>query len=86
MAFMTTQADIPGQPAADARAVEASSLLPDRARVFVAGHRGLVGSAVARRLTAVGHRVLARTRAELEAHGAKAIAAHPRDVLALAAP
>ncbi|GHJ42039.1 GDP-L-fucose synthase [Streptomyces sp. TS71-3] len=43
-----------------------ASLLPDRARIFVAGHRGLVGSAVARRLTADGHRVLTRTRAELD--------------------
>ncbi|GHH86131.1 GDP-L-fucose synthase [Streptomyces sulfonofaciens] len=42
------------------------SLLPDRARIFVAGHRGLVGSAVARRLTADGHRVLTRTRTELD--------------------
>jgi GDP-L-fucose synthase len=89
MAFMTTQADIPGQPAADARAVEASSLLPDRARVFVAGHRGLVGSAVARRLTAEGHRVLARTRAELDLRDAAATEAWLRqtrpDAVVLAA-
>lgn len=50
-------------------------LLPDGARVFVAGHRGLVGSAVARRLTAEGHRVLARTRAELDLRDAAATAA-----------
>jgi GDP-L-fucose synthase len=41
-------------------------LLPVRARVFVAGHRGLVGSAVARRLSAEGHEVLTRARAELD--------------------
>ncbi|WOX20829.1 GDP-L-fucose synthase [Streptomyces solicathayae] len=43
-----------------------TSYLPERARIFVAGHRGLVGSAVARRLTADGHEVLTRTRAELD--------------------
>ncbi|MFG2634763.1 GDP-L-fucose synthase family protein [Streptomyces sp. NPDC048362] len=52
-----------------------ASLLPDRARVFVAGHRGLVGSAVARRLTADGHEVLTRTRAELDLRDAAATAA-----------
>ncbi|MGH3314364.1 MAG: GDP-L-fucose synthase family protein [Streptomyces sp.] len=41
-------------------------LLPRSARVFVAGHRGLVGSAVARRLTAEGHDVLTRDRAALD--------------------
>jgi GDP-L-fucose synthase len=36
-------------------------------RIYVAGHRGLVGSAVARRLAADGHsRVLARTHAEMD--------------------
>ncbi|NUS17296.1 MAG: GDP-L-fucose synthase [Streptomyces sp.] len=48
------------------------SLLPDRARVFVAGHRGLVGSAVARRLAAEGHEVLARGREELDLRDAEA--------------
>ncbi|WP_328907673.1 GDP-L-fucose synthase [Streptomyces sp. NBC_00234] len=42
------------------------SYLPERARVFVAGHRGLVGSAVARRLGADGYEVLTRGRAELD--------------------
>ena len=37
------------------------------ARIFVAGHRGLVGSALVRRLEASGHRDLVlRTRAELD--------------------
>lgn len=40
--------------------------LPPGARVFVAGHRGLVGSAVTRRLTADGHEVIARGRDELD--------------------
>src|SRR5512136_1529110 len=41
-------------------------LLPD-ARVFVAGHRGLVGSAVVRRLEGEGFRnVLTATRAQLD--------------------
>ncbi|WP_327294062.1 GDP-L-fucose synthase family protein [Streptomyces sp. NBC_01197] len=43
-----------------------SLFLPARARIFVAGHRGLVGSAVARRLTADGYQVLTRTRTELD--------------------
>lgn len=41
-------------------------LLPPRARIFVAGHRGLVGSAVARQLAADGHEVLTRDRAALD--------------------
>lgn len=37
------------------------------ARIFVAGHRGLVGSAIARRLGALGYRnLLLRTHAELD--------------------
>ena len=37
------------------------------ASIFVAGHRGMVGSAIARRLTADGYsRLLLRTRAELD--------------------
>ncbi|MEU2155833.1 GDP-L-fucose synthase [Streptomyces sp. NPDC019396] len=66
-----------------------ASLLPDRARVFVAGHRGLVGSAVARRLAADGHEVITRTRAELDLRDAARTAAelaalHP-DAVVLAA-
>ncbi|WP_277402553.1 GDP-L-fucose synthase family protein [Streptomyces verrucosisporus] len=54
-------------------------LLPPPARVFVAGHRGLVGSAVARRLSARGYEVLTRTRAELDLRDGAATAAHLRD-------
>ena len=56
-----------------------TQLLPPRARIFVAGHRGLVGSAVARRLTADGHAVLTRTRAELDLRDAAATASYLRD-------
>ncbi|MEV8116174.1 GDP-L-fucose synthase [Streptomyces xiamenensis] len=41
-------------------------LLPPAARIFVAGHRGLVGSALTRLLTAEGYEVLTRTRDELD--------------------
>ncbi|MFF7153183.1 NAD-dependent epimerase/dehydratase family protein [Streptomyces sp. NPDC008139] len=57
-----------------------TDLLPDAARIFVAGHRGLVGSAVARRLTADGHQVLTRGRAELDLRDAAATAAYLRDI------
>jgi len=50
-----------------ATTVEApDSLLTPGARVFVAGHRGLVGSAIRRRLDAEGFDVLVRTRDELD--------------------
>lgn len=52
-----------------------TSYLPERARIFVAGHRGLVGSAIARRLTADGHEVITRTRAELDLRDAERTAA-----------
>ena len=39
---------------------------PD-ARIYVAGHRGLAGSAITRRLRAAGHHnLIVRTRAELD--------------------
>ncbi|MGH3324996.1 MAG: NAD-dependent epimerase/dehydratase family protein, partial [Streptomyces sp.] len=64
-------------------------LLPRSARVFVAGHRGLVGSAVARRLTAEGHDVLTRDRAALDlrdAAGTESFLRRSRpDVVVLAA-
>lgn len=47
-------------------------LLPAGARVFVAGHRGLVGSAIARRLAADGCDVIVRSRAELDLRDAEA--------------
>jgi GDP-L-fucose synthase len=43
-----------------------TALHPD-ARIYVAGHRGLVGSAIVRRLQAAGHsKILTRTHAELD--------------------
>ncbi|WP_093658403.1 GDP-L-fucose synthase family protein [Streptomyces radiopugnans] len=64
-------------------------LLPPPARVFVAGHRGLVGSAVARRLSARGYEVLTRARAELDLRDGAATTAYLRgarpDAVVLAA-
>ncbi|MFG2894344.1 GDP-L-fucose synthase family protein [Streptomyces sp. NPDC048248] len=64
-------------------------LLPTPARIFVAGHRGLVGSAVARRLAASGYEVLTRTRADLDLRDGDATAAYLRaarpDAVVLAA-
>lgn len=41
--------------------------LPKEARIYVAGHRGMVGSAIVRRLEAEGYgRIVTRTRAELD--------------------
>lgn len=73
---MTDQADTgpAGRTPAGTPAGGARSLLPDRARVVVAGHRGLVGSAIARRLTAEGHAVLTRDRAELDLRDAESTA------------
>jgi len=43
-------------------------------RIYVAGHRGLVGSALVRRLEAGGHRnILKRTHAELDLQDAVAV-------------
>ncbi|MGW2593613.1 GDP-L-fucose synthase family protein [Streptomyces sp. NPDC001515] len=55
------------------------SLLRPGARVFVAGHRGLVGSALVRRLTADGHDVLTRGREALDLRDAERTAAFLRD-------
>ncbi|NEB38374.1 GDP-L-fucose synthase [Streptomyces sp. SID14515] len=52
---MTTELPVPHQESA-------RSLLRPGSRIFVAGHRGLVGSAVARRLADDGHEVLTRGR------------------------
>ncbi len=54
--------------------------LPTHARIFVAGHRGLVGSAVARRLTADGHEVITRGRDELDLRDGAATEAFLKDV------
>ena len=66
-----------------------TELLPPRARIFVAGHRGLVGSAVTRTLTADGHHVLTRPRTELDLRDAAATSAYLRaarpDAVVLAA-
>ncbi|MCC9741910.1 GDP-L-fucose synthase [Streptomyces sp. MNU89] len=55
-------------------------LLPETARIFVAGHRGLVGSAVTRRLTADGHEVVTRGRDELDLRDAARTESFLRDV------
>lgn len=55
--------------------VTTASLLPESAGVFVAGHRGLVGSAAARRLAAGGYAVLTRGRAEPDLRDAARTAA-----------
>jgi GDP-L-fucose synthase len=44
----------------------AAFTIPADARIYVAGHRGLVGSAVSRALVARGHEVIGRTSAELD--------------------
>jgi GDP-L-fucose synthase len=45
----------------------AARAMTPRSRIFVAGHRGLVGSAIVRRLQAAGHsQILTRTHAELD--------------------
>jgi len=43
-------------------------------RIFVAGHRGLVGSAIYRRLEQDGHRnLISRSRAELDLRNQRAV-------------
>ncbi|MFD6425680.1 GDP-L-fucose synthase family protein [Streptomyces sp. NPDC060198] len=70
---MTT--DLPGASQESDR-----PLLPPGARVFVAGHRGLVGSAVVRRLTADGYEVLTRGRDLLDLRDGARTEAYLRDV------
>ena len=54
--------------------VEQSRAMPLEARVYIAGHRGLVGSALVRALDAAGYRhVLKRTHAELNLTDAAAV-------------
>lgn len=71
---MTT--DLPGPPQESV-----PSLLRPGSRVFVAGHRGLVGSAVVRRLTAEGHEAITRGRDRLDLCDAERTAAFLRDAL-----
>ncbi|MGW2278205.1 GDP-L-fucose synthase family protein [Streptomyces sp. NPDC001770] len=70
---MTT--DLPGLPQESDR-----PLLRPGARIFVAGHRGLVGSAVVRRLTADGHEVLTRGRDLLDLRDSARTEAYLKDV------
>lgn len=52
------------------------AVLPTSAKIFVAGHRGLVGSAIVRRLQAEGaNNLLLRTRQELDLTDQAAVAA-----------
>src|SRR6478609_3542384 len=62
--MVESQSSPASSPAATVDAPD--SLLTQGARVFVAGHRGLVGSAIRRRLDAEGFDVLVRTRNELD--------------------
>ena len=55
-------------------------LLEGGARVFVAGHRGLVGSAIRRRLVAEDFDVIVRTRGELDLRNSTDTAAFLADV------
>lgn len=54
--------------------------LGNDARIYVAGHRGLVGSAVTRRLEALGHEVIGRTSAELDLRDRHSVSAFLTDV------
>ncbi|MCQ4079699.1 GDP-L-fucose synthase [Streptomyces sp. RB6PN25] len=67
-------ADEPAVEATPAAAVDGADeqvWLPSSARIFVAGHRGLVGSAVTHRLIADGHEVITRDRGQLDLRDAE---------------
>ncbi|WP_189546643.1 GDP-L-fucose synthase family protein [Streptomyces gelaticus] len=70
---MTT--DLPGPPQESVR-----PLLRSGARVFVAGHRGLVGSALVRRLAAEEYEVITRDRADLDLRDAARTEAFLREI------
>lgn len=70
---MTTELPVP--PKESAR-----PLLRPGSRIFVAGHRGLVGSAVARRLADDGHEVLTRGRDLLDLRDSARTETYLRDI------
>ncbi|MFG3405135.1 GDP-L-fucose synthase family protein [Streptomyces sp. NPDC048142] len=70
---MTTELPAPSQEST-------RSLLRPGSRVFVAGHRGLVGSAVARRLADDGHEVLTRGRDLLDLRDAARTGAYLKEI------
>ncbi|MFJ9311052.1 MULTISPECIES: GDP-L-fucose synthase family protein [Streptomyces] len=70
---MTTELPVPPQESA-------RLLLRPGSRIFVAGHRGLVGSAVARRLADDGHEVLTRGRDLLDLRDAARTETYLRDI------
>ncbi|MFD3648547.1 GDP-L-fucose synthase family protein [Streptomyces cyaneofuscatus] len=70
---MTTELPVPPQESA-------RPLLRPGSRIFVAGHRGLVGSAVARRLADDGHEVLTRDRDLLDLRDAAQTETYLRDI------
>ncbi|KAB2590184.1 GDP-L-fucose synthase family protein [Streptomyces arboris] len=70
---MTTELPVPPQESA-------RPLLRPGSRIFVAGHRGLVGSAVARRLADDGHEVLTRGRDLLDLRDAAQTETYLREI------
>src|SRR3990172_11557299 len=59
---MNSSSDTASQPT-----TTTSSFLVPSSKIYIAGHRGMVGSAICRRLYALGYRnLVTRTRAELD--------------------